>query len=260
MNDRNELLCENECTRVDGTPHLATHGRYCIRCWARFDTPLSQAGLIAHHLLANMLITGSQSEDKIDGTGDAPLPFNQAAFDDAAELYAMLVYWCTVWAKHLDTTPPKVAAGAWRRETGTIIGLPRTTPEEANRLVTGLATWLRNRLDDILGTVDYADDIEAFADQVRDVWRMDARWSRVDRPAYSRMPCPIQDCGRRLVVYPPTHGGADRRIVCQGGHWFPEDEYEHLILVFEQHLKEQKQVERTVKHLAKKYGLPIGGK
>lgn len=251
-----ETLCENECTRPDGTPHLATHGRYCTRCWARIDTPLSQAGLMMLHLRGNMLTVKGQGTDRIDGTKDAPLPFNGAAFDDASELYSMLVYWCTVWAKNLQLTAPEVARGAWRRETGTIVGLPADTSPEAAADATGrLAQWLRVRLDTILETIDYADDVEAFAEQIKDVWRMDARWSRVDRPAYSRMPCPRQDCGQKIAVYPPTLPGESRRIVCHAGHWYPEEEYEHLILVFEQHLKERAQTERVAKHLAQKYGI-----
>lgn len=252
----NELLCENECVNGEGLPSLATHGRYCTRCWARLDFPLTQAGELGTHLLGMVSSVGGQAEDRIDSSRDAPLPLNQAAFDDASELYAMLVYWCMVWADHLEQRAPEVAKGAWRKRSGHIIGLPADIgPVKGGALIGSLARWLRNRLDTILETVDWADDILAFTDQVGDVFRMNARWPRIDRPAYSKMPCPRQDCGHKIAVYPPGFPGDARRIVCTAGHWYPEEEYEHLLLVFKQVRQEQAQVERTVKHLSKKYGI-----
>lgn len=251
-----ERLCERDCTLDDGTPRLATHGRYCTRCWGRLDFPLSQASELAQHLIGSIIPLSGFSEDRVDGSRDAPLPLNHAAFDDASELYAMLVYWGRVFAGILQQKEPSHTAGAWRNDRGTIIGLPTDiTPESAGTQVGGLATWIRDRLDLILATVDHTDDIEAFTDQLADVYRMNARWSRVERPAYSKMPCPRQDCGQKIAVYPPAFPGDARRIVCRGGHWYPEEEYEHLLLVFQQVRAEAARTERTVRHLVKKYGI-----
>jgi len=251
------LFCENECTYDDGSPRLAEHGRYCTRCWRRLDMALTQAPDLAAHLVASVVPSaGADESGKVSASKDAPLPLNHAAFDDANELYSMLVYWSGVFAGHLQTQPPAPARAAWRTTTAKIVGLPADiTPQDAGNLTGELARWIRNRLDTILTGVDWADDIAAFTDAIADVWRMNARWPRIDRPAFSRMPCPRDDCQARLAVYPPAFPGDARRIVCTSGHWYPEDEYEHLILVFEQTLREQKQVERTVRHLARKYGL-----
>lgn len=246
-------LCARGCTGHDDVPYRATHGRYCARCWGRLDTALAQSGELVHHLLGNALTTPGAGGERVDSSRDAPLPFNQAAFDDANELYSLLVYWTAVWAEHLQTGA-HTAAG-WRSQSGKVVGLPAgTTPDDGAARAEGLARWLRNRLDPIL-TTTHTDDIDAFNDAISDVWRMNARWPRIERPAYSAMPCPRDDCKRRLAVYPPAFPGDARRIVCQGGHWYPEEEYEHLILVFEQDQKERKRVEKTAARLAKKYGI-----
>lgn len=246
-------LCARGCTGHDDVPYQATHGRYCTRCWGRLDHALAQAGELVHHLLGNALTTPGGSGERVDSSRDAPLPFNQAAFDDANELYSLLVYWVAVWAEHLDAGP--VSSEGWRNGSGTIVGLSAgITPDQGGTAAAGLARWLRNRLDAILSTT-HTDDIDAFNDAISDVWRMNARWPRIERPAYSAMPCPRQDCGQRIAVYPPAFPGDARRIVCQGGHWYPEEEYEHLILVFEQTKKDQARTDRVAARLAKKYGI-----
>lgn len=235
-----QMPCANGCVKPDGqTPFGATHGRYCSRCWGRLDTPLSQAGELVGHLIGNAVRSGGASDDRVDSTRDAPLPFNQAAFDDANELYSLLVYWCVVWSEHMRTPAPTQAQGAWRNDRGTIVGLPLDVTTEASTvIVTALAGWIRHRLDTILN-LDTPDDIEAFTDAIGDVWRMNARWPRIERPAYSRMPCPRQDCGAKIAVYPPAFPGDTRRIVCTLGHWYPEEEYEHLREVFIQVQRER---------------------
>ena len=248
--------CARGCTKPDGrTPLAATHGAYCSRCWGRLDLALGQCAELALHLIGNALRTGGGYADRVDSSREAPVPFNQAAFDDANELYSVVVYWSTVWSAQTNVKTPEVAAGAWRNDRGTIIGLPAdTNPVDASHLIGTLATWIRDRLDAIL-TVAALDDVDAFSDAINDVWRMNARWPRIDKPAYSEMPCPRQDCGAKIAVYPPTFPGDSRRVVCTSGHWYPEDEYEHLRRVFEEVARDKRQVEKTVAHLVKKYGI-----
>lgn len=250
------LLCENECLEPDGkTPRLATHGRYCVRCWGRIDVPLSQAGELAAHLIGNVLPSSIADDDRVDGSRDAPLPLNQNAFDDASELYSMLVYWTDVFAKAISHPEPEHAAGSWRNGRGTIIGLPlNVSPEEGAKMVTTLTQWLRTRLDRILGTVDNDDDIQAFTEAIGGVWRMNARWPRVEKPSYSKMPCPREDCSAKIAVYPPSYPGDTRRVVCTSGHWYPEEEYEHLLLVFRDVRTQKAKAAKVAERLAAKYG------
>lgn len=250
-----EKPCVEGCTFPDGNLRPAKHGDYCNRCWGRIDMAVNMAAELASHLIGNAITTGGGVDEKITVNREAPLPFNQAAFDDANELYSGLVYWCVVWARRLTVKPPQVAVGAWRNGRGTIVGLPLdVTPEQASAAVGVLTRWLRNRLDEILAT-GARDDIEAMGDTIQDVWRMNARWPRIEKPAYSAMPCPHDECGRKIAVYPPAFPGDARRIVCTAGHWFPEGDYEHLILVFQQTAKEQARANKVAARLAKKYQL-----
>lgn len=255
MTDNNPtvLLCARGCSRPDGTPYLATHGNYCGRCWGRIDSALNQTPELTLHLLSHAIIGTPGAGERVDASKDAPLPFNQAAFDDANEIYSLLVYWADVWAGHLHNAT--VTAPGWRTNTGTIIGLPADVhPTDAAEKVSYLASWLRHRLDQILAST-HRDDIDALDEAIKDVWRMNARWPRIEQAAYSAMPCPRDDCKMPIAVWPPAFPGDDRRIVCKGGHWYPEEEYEHLILVFQDEQKERKRVARTAARLAKKYGI-----
>lgn len=250
-----ERFCVRGCTRDDGSGLVARHGAYCARCHGRIRTALLISGELAGHLLHHGVVMRTAEAERVDSSSEAPVPFNAAAFDDVNELYSLLVYWVTVWAGTLRQPVPGVAVRAWRSDTGRIIGLPRSTsPVDGQRLVSGLAGWLGDRLDAIL-SADRPDDVDAMSDAVRDVWRMNARWPRIERPSYSAMPCPRQDCGARIAVYPPTFEGDDRRVVCTAGHWYPEEEYEHLIRVFEQVKREEAKTARVAKRLAKRYGI-----
>jgi hypothetical protein len=247
-------LCVRGCTE-NGISSNATHGRYCTRCWARLDMPLAQAADIASHLIGNMITGSNSGADRVDSTRDAPVPFNAAAFDDANELYSVLVYWTLAWSEILGQKPSPAIVGAWRSQRGTITGLPAgVTPERAAEATGMHAHWLRSRLDEILAT-HHEDDIDTLTEQLTDVWRMNARWPRVERPAYSKMPCREEDCGEKIAVYPPAFQGDHRRIVCTAGHWYPEDDYENLVRVFEAEQKERVKAILVAQRLAKKYGI-----
>lgn len=232
-----DMPCRRGCVRAgtEDNPQIlpARHGAYCSRCWGRIDQALLQAPELAQHILSNLTSISAATDEQVDVSKDAPLPFNQAAFDDVSELYSALVYWSRIWAEYLDVHPPAAARRAWRRRSGTVTGLPTgTTPERGHTEVLYMTRWLRDRLDTILELAP--EDVDEFDDAIRDVWRMNARWPRLEGPKYAAVPCPVMDCGKRMAVYPPAFAGDARRIVCDGGHFHPEEEYDHLLAVIEQ--------------------------
>lgn len=250
------VLCVRGCTKPDKvTPNEATHGNYCTRCWGRLDTALNIAAELGHHLVGNALTISGTANDRVDRSNDAPVPFNQAAFDDANELYAAVIYWSTAWAETLRVELPAFASGAWKNNQGTIVGLPAyVTANEAADLIGAPSRWLRNRLDQILAT-SATDDVDAFQETVSDVWRMNARWPRVEKPTYAPTPCPRSDCAKRVAIYPPAFPGDARRIVCDNGHWFPEDEYDSHRDLYLASQKDRMKSIKTANRLAKKYGI-----
>ena len=128
------------------------------------------------------------------------MPFNQAAFDDVSELYGLLVYWCQEWAGYLEVREIAPTARVWRRVSGTVIGLPaNVTPEKGSAEVARMTGWLRDRLDVILTLAP--DDIDEFDEGIKDVWRMAARWPLIEKPRYSKMPCPELGCDARIAVF-----------------------------------------------------------
>jgi hypothetical protein len=251
------MPCANGCARADGAPYPAHHGNYCNRCFGRIDIPLITAGELAQHLLGNALTSRGAGDEKVDTSSEADVPFNQGAFDDVNDLFAGLAHWARVWAAHLHQQAPAAAASGWRNARGVIIGLDAdTTPETGAKKVQDIATWLRVRLDDIL-TTTHTDDITGLMDTMSNVWRINASWPRVARPEYSSVTCREDDCNRRIAVFPPAFPGDERRISCDAGHWYPEEEYEHLILVFQEEAKERKKTKRIADRLAKRYGIGL---
>lgn len=238
-----ERPCARGCVRTgteDNPQNLpARHGNYCSRCWGRINQALIQAPELAQHILGNVVPSGGgQDSERIDSSKEAPLPFNDSAFADVNELYSMLVYWCGIWSDYLEQLRPAPAARAWRRDSGTVTGLPSgITPARAHHEVGRMTRWLRDRLDDILTLA--AEDVDEFDTAIRDVWRMNARWPRIEKARYADMPCQVDDCGRRIAVFPPAYHGDVTRIVCDAGHFYPPEEYEHHMLVFAQARQEQ---------------------
>jgi hypothetical protein len=225
--------CARSCVRAgtEDTPEYlpATHGAYCARCWGRLEQALIQAPELAAHILGNITNTGGASDDRVDSSRDAPLPFNQAAFDDVSELYALLVYWTGIWAEYLEQRTPAPTARVWRRDSGTVVGLPAgSTPEKGSAEVARMSRWLRDRLDTILTLAP--EDIDEFTEGLDDVWRMAARWPLIEKPRYSKMPCPELGCEARIAVFPPRGPGGVKSVSCDSGHYFPEEEYDELTL------------------------------
>lgn len=225
--------CVRGCIRAgtdDNPQHLpAKHGLYCGRCWGRIDQALIQAPELAAHLLSLVASPSGGAAERVDQSKEVPLPFNQAAFADVSELYSMLVYWCGIWAEYLDELKPAPAARAWRRDSGTVTGLPADmTPQAGSREIGRMASWIRTRLDTILTLAP--EDVDEFDEAIRDVWRMNARWPRLEKPRYSDMPCPATDCGARIAVFPPPAPGGVKSISCDNGHYYPEEEYDEMAL------------------------------
>lgn len=265
--------CVRDHEDGDGEPMVATHGAYCARCWGRLDMPLKLMPDMIQHLIGNAIPSTSAQEERVSSSGEAPLPFNQTAFDDASELYSLAVYWSAVWAVTLVTQPPsydpptdrngypyRLGYGArrtvWKNDRGTIVGLPASTsPEEAHRAIATHTRWIRDRLDTILAS-GAEDDIDAMTDAMRTVWKINARWPRVERPTFSVMPCPRQECNAKIAIYPPAYRGDAKRIVCTAGHWYPEEEYDHLTEVFLQVKREELKTQRIAERLARKHGIP----
>ncbi|ANJ26805.1 hypothetical protein [Agromyces aureus] len=226
-----ERPCARQCVRAatEADPQIlpATHGRYCSRCWGRIDQALIQAPELTEHILGNVTSTGQAGGERVDATKDAPLPFNEGAFADANELYSLLAYWCGIWADYLEVHTPAPAKRAWRRKSGTVVGLPAgTTPQIGARDVGLMTRWLRERLDNILDLAP--EDVDEFDEAIRDVWRMNTRWPRIEKPRYSDLECPASECEAKIAVYPPAEAGGTKSVACDGGHYYSEEEFDEL--------------------------------
>lgn len=257
MHEENQPPCINRCVKRgtenndEPTLLIARHGAYCDKCHDKIDKALELAPNVVEHVVSLIESKGSAGE-KVDGKADAaPLPFNAQAFDDANETYKALVYWSSECAAILGVQPPTPSVFAWRNRKGTIMGLSnRVAPNQARYITGVMATWLRMHLDAILSMAlpEFVDDL---TDQLRDVYRINARWPQKARARYSDMPCPVERCGQRLAVFPPDNFGEDEHVVCDRGHHIPPNKYEFYINFFTQLQAEKDPVKR---HLLKKYG------
>ena len=252
--------CYNECVRVPATedqPALlmtAVHGdpdkQFCDREFYRVTAALDLAPKVIEHVVS-MAANQWGSDDRVDGSREAPLPFNVQAFNDANETYRRLVYWGRVWADRLNAQAPGPAMRSWRNRSGEIVGLPANISASGARYASGvLATWLTLRLEDVFG--QQPDDVLYFHDELKDVFRVNARWPQESRPEFSQMPCPDDSCKGRIAVYPPQEFGDDQMIKCERcGRIFDEARYTFYLGVFTAIKSEENPTKR---HLLKKYG------
>lgn len=256
--------CIRGCIRK-GTdePLPARHGPYCNRCFYQYVRALDIAAELVEHVTSLITYQARLDDDKVSTSGDAPVPFNLDAFHDANETFRRLAYWASVWAGYLGTTPPSTQGRVWRNSAGKIMGFRRGIPaEHARRQTAHVARWLTDRLDMILqlATDRHAitEDIDAWRDDLKDVYRINARWPRDPKPRYSDVPCP--DDGARLAIYPPLEFGDDERIVCEKcGRHFPVENYEFYVRLFREAQIERERTARTAQHLFRKYLQPSGG-
>lgn len=258
--------CEKQKATDDQPPLLmgALHGHYCDRCYYRTDKALSMAAPIVEHILG--LVSGLHSKVN-DGSQrlkkDPPLPMNIDAFNDANETYGRLVYWTALFATRLNQAPPAPAARAWRTDNNRIVGLPAdVAPAAARNAVRLMAAWLENRLEAICN-LPRTDDTNYFHDEIKDLYRINARYPREDQPEYVPVWCWVDtlgdgtECKARVYKVPPQRAGDDEQIRCENGHAFHFDEFDRMASAFRQVHKEQAReltkAARTQARLNRKY-------
>lgn len=250
--------CFNECVRrgteKDDQPKLmgALHGNFCDKEWFAMKRALEDVAEIVEHALS-LIDHKARSEDKVDGSREAPMPMNVTAFNDANELYQRLVYWTMHWSKLLRRQAPGPAVRAWRSRVGFVVGLPvDVAPADARYASSVMSTWLLAHLEDICWQTPM-DDVLYFHDELRDVFRVSARWPSKMKPRFAKIPCP-NECQGRIAVYPPEDFKDDMRIVCNKcGRVFGEDEFEHEIQMFKQIQEETDKARKVMGRLTDKY-------
>jgi hypothetical protein len=254
--------CVRGCQKqkaTDDQPALfmgALHGHYCDRCYWRTHRALGIAAALTEHILGQ--VSGIQAKAD-DGSQKLkkhpPLPLNVEAFNDANEIYSRLVYWTAVFATRLNQAPPAPAARAWRTEGNRVVGLPNdVAPAAARNAVRLMATWLEQRLDAICA-LPGTDDVDYFHDELKDIYRTNARWPQEDQPRFAKEQCPDESCKGRIAIYPPQFAGDDQRIICEKCNRLilPKD-YAFMAEVFEQVNRDKKRAAIIAQRLLKRYG------
>lgn len=240
-------FCSLGCTDEQDEQLVAAPGMaYCGRHGKALTGALQMAPDVAAHVAA-MLRTRSQSESKVSGSRETPLPFNVQAFDDANAIYELLVRMAAQWARELQMVPPLPSRNAWRTGDGTVQGLPASIDQADVRFVVEhLTGWLKPRVQHIVKRP--SDVAEHSFRDVRLVFQVNARWPRNPQPYFSRLPC--VECRGRIAVYPPARFGDDTTFVCEGcGRVYDESQHEFYTHLF----AEQETGERVAKHLKAKY-------
>lgn len=251
---REKPLCANGCVRKGTenndrpTPFETAKGNLCIKCFGKMRNALDLAPTVVEHVVSLINTKGGQADDRVDdANAEAPLPFNTQAFNDGNEIYQRLVYWSILWADRLGVQAPGPAVRAWRARNGFVVGLPVDIAPGSARYISGImASWLRLKLEEICYLT--LDDVNYFADELKDVYRINARWPQEAKPYFSKMPCP--DDRGRIAVYPPTEFGEDVVYKCDTcGRMFDEAQHE-----FYSHLFRQTVAAPNVRaHLVRKY-------
>ena len=231
----------------------AARGHFSESFYKTLRAALRLAPGVVQHVLTMINAKGG-TDDRVDGSREAPLPMNTQAFNDVNEVYSRLVYWATLYAERLHRQAPGPAKRAWRASgNNTIAGLPADITPDAARYVVGImAKWLEVNLEDILALPEL-DDTQYFRDEFAgDIFRINAANPQRMKARYSDVHCPDDDCRGKIAVYPPRFFQDDERIVCEGcgRRFFPKD-YARLVEVFNQIRAESNPVAR---HLMKKYG------
>lgn len=248
--------CFNGCTTTadeegQQKPLLASHGSFCNREYNSAKAALENApGIVAH--VVSLMTTRGQTDEHIQSSKEAPLPFNVQAFQDANELYMIVTYWCHEWAGVLKRERPQAASRSWRNESGTILGLPHNvSPPDAQVAMSDMTRWLLTHLEDVFR--QEPGDVLFMWEQLQEVFRVGVRWPARMQARYAKLPCP-GDCGGRISVHPPEEFLDHTRIVCEKcGRIFGEDEFEHEIRLFKQIQDEADKARKVMQRLARKY-------
>lgn len=245
--------CVNGAHRSEEKPREARHGQFCSYEHGIVRHALSLAPKLGEHLVSLIpLDSGESDSGRVDVSREAPAPGNETALHDANELYRVLTYWCVTWARRMGMQGPGPAVGAWRSRRGEVVGLPAMSPTAARYAMGVMTKWLDINLDSIFALA--VDDVNYFIHaDMRNIFRLNARWPTEMQPRFSAMPCPT--CKGPVAVYPPEEYGDDERIICAGecGRWFLPRDYEFLIGVFAQQRQEGQRASHTRRHLTRKY-------
>jgi hypothetical protein len=214
---------------------------------------LHLAPVVVEHVVSLIGSKAGAGDDRVDSSKTPPVPFNEQAFNDANEIYQRLVYWAVFVAGKLGVQAPGPAVRAWRASNGTVVGLPAGIEPAGARYVTGvMASWLVLHLSEAQACM-VREDVEYFGDELRDVYRVNARWPQEPKAYFSPLPCP-DDAGR-VAIYPPATFEAEPTRRCETcGRLFNDERYRFYLTAFRAvTLKEYQTAERTRKHLSKKY-------
>jgi hypothetical protein len=249
--------CANECTRTAAEAGAesvlmgATHGNFCDKEFYAVTSALEQVAEVVEHVVS-LIGSKGQGESEVQSSGEVPLPFNTQAFNDANEIYGRLVYWANHWAGVLKRQAPGAAKRTWKTENGRVVGLPYDiSPGNARYASSTMAIWLSAHLEDIFWQ-NPADDVLYFHDEMKDVFRVAARWPFAMQPRFAKIPCPTD--GSRLAIHPPKELGDVATISCEGsGHRFTEDEFEDAIRAFKAQQDETVKAAKVAERLARKY-------
>lgn len=229
------MPCSNGCITTDGNVAVASHGAFCARCHDMARLGLTNAAPLVGHLVsqvAGLMSKPGNAGNQRTKASSAPLPLNARAFDDANQVYRLLVGWSLRMAEKLGQPLPAAAAGAWRNEQGKVVGLPNGVGVIAARAeVARLAKWHLDRLEAILALPD-SDTVSFYLLDVARLQRINLRWPTEDKPTFSRKAaCP--DDSKPLLIVPPREFGADQGIVCSAcGRHFTDAEHERLAAYF----------------------------
>ncbi|UFU14613.1 hypothetical protein LQK89_02625 [Curtobacterium sp. C1] len=225
----------------------AEHGRFSTPFWSRCRARLTIVPDLVEHVLSLSTVHGGGAGDRVQTSRDAPLPFNETAYDDANTLYVLVAYWAAAFSKALETDDKPRVTG-WVNDRGRVVGLAADVTPETAREVTGrVADWLLLHLEGILNTDPRR--VVAFAHDLELVQQLRSRWPAEERPVLTDLPCPI-DRGW-IVMHPPRVAGGARRYECEScGHLMIQSEYDAAVSAAADSLR----ASRVAQHLTRKYG------
>ncbi|NII42129.1 hypothetical protein E9228_002787 [Curtobacterium flaccumfaciens] len=234
---------------------------------------LRQAADLIEHMVALIPIkTKPGADDTVRSKRvEPPLPFNEGAFNDANEIYGLLVRATMFWGGTLKVQAPGPAKRAWRARSGTVVGLPlASSPADARYDVSMMSKWLLIHLEEIFRR--QPDDVDYFTAELNEIHQAAARYPVNATPHWSNLSCRVGGCSGRVALYPftevktwtekgkqvflPPEGA---RVLCvECSDQWTQDEYTDEIHRRLLAAKEQQKAEKVQARLMKKYRTPTG--